>query len=392
MRSEPRIADDDRNSAIERLKVATGDGRLTLDEFSDRLDIVFASRTASDLVPAFAGLPDVPKPTELEPSPAAGVEVAAVPKPQRIVALMSGARRVGRWRVPTRLTVFAFWGGVRLDLQDAVLEGPSVDITAWAIMGGVEIRVPDNVVVELDGMVVMGGSDNRSRPATTEEGAPLIRVHCRGMWGSVDVRPAKRRDRVRQRAGQIVDQILDVVDPPSLPATQSNATVSILVTDIVGSTALSERLGDQRWLGVLQSHNALVREQLGRHDGTEVKQLGDGFIATFGSSRDAVRAANGIRRAMEGYCVGHPDSPLELRIAVHAGEVAREGGDVFGLNVSTASHLADVTPPGEVLVSAVVRELAGSTTDLDFGPPREVAVAGRAAPMVVHPVLRGRSA
>jgi class 3 adenylate cyclase len=279
---------------------------------------------------------------------------------------------------------------VRLDLQDAVLDGPSVDITAWAIMGGVEIRVPDNVVVELDGMVIMGGSDTRSRASgELHAGAPLIRVHCRGMWGSVDVRPAKRRDRVKVRATELVEHVIDAVVPPDLAVAppKSNGTVSILVTDIVGSTAMSERLGDQRWLGVLQSHNALVREQLGRHDGTEVKQMGDGFIATFESSRDAVRAANGIRQAMEGYCVGHPDSPISLRIAVHAGEVARDGADVFGLNVSTAAHLADVTPPGEVLVSGVVRELAGSTSDLTFGPAHEVLVAGRAGPVVVHSVL-----
>jgi class 3 adenylate cyclase len=249
--------------------------------------------------------------------------------------------------------------------------------------------VPDNVMVELDGMVLMGGSDNRTRVVEgSDGGAPLIRVHCRGIWGSVSVRPSKRRDRVKVRAAELVDHVIDAVVPPSLTTAgpKSNGTVSILVTDIVGSTAMSERLGDQRWLGVLQSHNALVREQVGRHAGTEVKQMGDGFIVTFDSSRDAVRAANGIRRAMEGYCVGHPDSPIQLRIAVHAGEVARDGADVFGLNVSTAAHLADVTPPGEVLVSGVVRELAGSTTDLEFGPPREVAVAGRAAPLVVHSV------
>jgi class 3 adenylate cyclase len=286
--------------------------------------------------------------------------------------------------------VVAFWGGVRLDLQDAVLEGPSVDITAWAVMGGVEIRVPDNVVVELDGMVVMGGSDNRTRvPAAPSTGGPLIRVHCRGVWGSVNVRPSKRRDRVKVRAAEMVEHVIDAVVPPelSVAAPKANGTVSILVTDIVGSTAMSERLGDQRWLGVLQSHNALVREQIGRHGGTEVKQMGDGFIVTFDSSRDAVRAAKSIRQAMEGYCVGHPDSPIHLRIAVHAGEVARDGADVFGLNVSTAAHLADVTEPGEVLVSGVVRELAGSTTDLAFGPAREITVSGRTAPLVVHSVL-----
>jgi class 3 adenylate cyclase len=69
---------------------------------------------------------------------------------------------------------------------------------------------------------------------------------------------------------------------------------------------------------------------------------------------------------------------------VHAGEVARDGGDVYVVNVSTADRLSDAAQPGEVLVSGVVADLAGSASDLCFGPPREIEIAGRSSPIRVH--------
>jgi class 3 adenylate cyclase len=375
-----RISDADRERVIEQLKVATGDGRLTLDEFSERLDVVFKARTEAELEPAFEGLPQ----PAAEPAVEAAVVVEPV-VPQRVVAVMSGSSRKGRWRAAPRITAVAIWGSVYLDLRDAVLEGPAVDITAWAIMGSVTVKVPDGVLVEVDGTVLMGGATDRTKRVRGEAGAALVRVHCRGMWGGVDVRSSSRKERVRDLAGQFVDHAIPKAEEALRSMTGGGAgTVSILVTDIVASTAMAERLGDQRWLGVLQTHDALVREQINRHGGTEVKHVGDGFVATFPSAREAVRAALHIEQAIAGYSTAHPDSPLTLRVAVHAGEVERVGDDVFGLNVSTAAHLAAVAAPGEVLVSGVVCQLAGSTSDLRFGELRSVTLSGRSEPFVVH--------
>jgi class 3 adenylate cyclase len=372
-----RISDDDRQAVVERLKVATGEGRLTLDEFSERLDLVFSARTEAELEPAVEGLPA---------QPVAALSAAKPARRQRVVAVMSGASRKGRWRASSRISAFAFWGGVLLDLREAVLEDATVDIWAWAVMGSVHVRVPDGVAVEVDGTVLMGGASNRTKPVSEERGTAVVRVHCRGMWGGVDVRSSSRKDRVKDLAGQLVDHALPKAEEAVRAMTGAAGTVSILVTDIVGSTAIAERLGDQRWLAVLQIHDALVREQLHRHGGTEVKHVGDGFVATFPSAREAVRAALHVEQAIAGYSTAHPDSPLVLRIAVHAGEVERVGDDVFGLNVSTAAHLAEVAVPGEVLVSGVVCQLAGSTSDLRFGELRSVRLAGRAEPFVVHSV------
>jgi class 3 adenylate cyclase len=276
---------------------------------------------------------------------------------------------------------------VHLDLRDAVLAAPLVEISAWAVMGSVHVRVPDGVVVEMYGSVVMGASTNTARPSGDDVAGPVLRIRCHGIWGGVHVKSSRRKDKVRELAGQLVDHALPVAEQVVRAVTGRSGTVSILVTDIVGSTALAERLGDQRWVGVLQSHDALVREQLAAHGGTEVKHVGDGFVATFPSARDAVRAALGVQRAMDGYRHGHPESPLEVRTAVHAGEVERVGDDVYGVHVSTAAHLADVAAPGQVLVSGVVRDLAGSTSDLRFGELRLVDLVGRSGPVAVHTVV-----
>ena len=110
---------------------------------------------------------------------------------------MSGSQARGRWRAPTEITAFAFWGGVLIDLREAEFEGPVVDIVAWAIMGGVNVLVDEGVTLEVDGMVIMGGV-NQPRWSEPQPGAPLVRVHARGMWGGVNAvvkRPSRRSRR-----------------------------------------------------------------------------------------------------------------------------------------------------------------------------------------------------
>jgi class 3 adenylate cyclase len=330
-------------------------------------------------------------------------------------------------------------GAVTLDLRGATIESAEIEINCWAIMGAVDVIVPEGFPVDFDGFVFMGGRDERLADVAPVPGAPTIRVRGYGFWGAVTVRskpprqPGRKRDkrekrekRREERRGRDrmippapqtppIPPMPPIPDPLAVLRTghrhrhgwwgQQSAeehdddaaspargvrhlgTVTILVTDIVSSTAHAERLGDQRWLAVLRSHNALVREQLAAHSGTEVKQSGDGFLATFASARDAVRAGIGIRRSIDGYRNSNPQAPLELRIGVHSGEVEHDGDDVFGVNVSTADRVADAAQPGEILVSGVVRDLADSTSDLRFGDAKEIPVAGRAVPLRVHPVL-----
>jgi class 3 adenylate cyclase len=155
-----------------------------------------------------------------------------------------------------------------------------------------------------------------------------------------------------------------------------DGTVTILFTDLEGSTALTERLGDRRAYEVLRVHNAAVREQVAAHGGFEVKSQGDGFMVAFQSARDALACAVAIQRALASGCAGASGEPLRVRIGLHTGEAIREADDFFGKAVILAARIADQARGGEILVSSLVRELTESRGEFAFEAAREVALKG----------------
>ena len=133
---------------------------------------------------------------------------------------------------------------------------------------------------------------------------------------------------------------------------------TLLVTDIVNSTARASELGDGAWRDLLARHNLAVRSQLDRFRGREVATTGDGFIAVFDGAERAIRAAQEICRAAS-------DLGLELRAGVHTGELELEGDNVRGVAVHIAARVSALAGAGEVLASWATRELlAGS--DIGF--------------------------
>jgi class 3 adenylate cyclase len=129
---------------------------------------------------------------------------------------------------------------------------------------------------------------------------------------------------------------------------------TLLVTDIVNSTARALELGDGAWRDLLARHNLAVRTQLDRFRGREVATTGDGFIAIFDGAERAIRAAQDICRAAS-------DLGLEVRAGVHTGELELEGENVRGVAVHIAARVAALAGSGEVLASWATRELlAGS--------------------------------
>lgn len=138
-------------------------------------------------------------------------------------------------------------------------------------------------------------------------------------------------------------------DKPPIEGTDRVLT-TLLFTDIVGSTALAERLGDGPWQDLLGRHNRLVRRELDRYRGREVATTGDGFLATFDSAARAVTCGAAIARAVEAL-------DLEIRAGVHTGEVEYAAGNVRGVTVHAAARIAALAAPGEVLVSGTTREL-----------------------------------
>lgn len=133
---------------------------------------------------------------------------------------------------------------------------------------------------------------------------------------------------------------------------------TLLMTDIVDSTARALELGDGRWRDLLARHDNLVRAQLDRFRGREVTTTGDGFLAVFDGAERAIHAAQAIGAALSGIGV-------EVRAGVHSGEVELEGGNVRGLTVHIAARIMALAGPGEVLASWATRELL-SGAPIDF--------------------------
>jgi eukaryotic-like serine/threonine-protein kinase len=163
--------------------------------------------------------------------------------------------------------------------------------------------------------------------------------------------------------------------PDLRPHAAPDGTVTILFTDIEDSTGLTVRVGDRRWREILRVHNALVRAQLREYGGFEVKTLGDGFMAAFQSARQGVQCAVAIQRA----CAAESNSDgatVRMRIGLHAGDMIRDDNDFHGLHVTMAARIADQAIGGEILVSALLKDLTEGDRDLQFGEPHEVNVKG----------------
>jgi pimeloyl-ACP methyl ester carboxylesterase len=149
------------------------------------------------------------------------------------------------------------------------------------------------------------------------------------------------------------------------------ALVTVLFTDIESSTALTQRLGDERAQALLREHDVIVRAALRRHGGSAIKHTGDGIMASFPSATGALEAAVEIQRAV----AAREDGLLRVRVGLNAGEPVQENEDLFGTAVQLARRICDAAQPGSVLVANVVRELAAGKGFL-FADAGEVVPKG----------------
>lgn len=146
--------------------------------------------------------------------------------------------------------------------------------------------------------------------------------------------------------------------PEHDPGAPSTATAfrTILFTDLVGSTSMTQRLGDAAAMDVLRAHDHMVRDALERSGGSEVKHTGDGIMASFASASSAIECAITIQRAFAANNE-RTDIPIEVSIGVSAGEPVTEADDLFGTAVQLAARACGVAPAGSILASTAVREL-----------------------------------
>jgi len=143
------------------------------------------------------------------------------------------------------------------------------------------------------------------------------------------------------------------------PATEKKASImTVMFTDMVGSTDMTQARGDVAAQEIVRRHNAIVRSCLAQFSGKEIKHTGDGIMASFASAANAVEATIKIHRDVAAHNAGRPDLPLHLRIGLNAGEPIQEEDDLFGVTVQLAARVCAATQSDRTLCTTVVKDLA----------------------------------
>lgn len=359
-------SDRDRERVVQVLQERTADGTLTLDEFADRVGRALTIRRRGEL-DALVG--DLPVP--------AAVETGAQRRPSRhrALAFMAGAEVKGRWRCDESVVAVAVMGGCYLDFRGAEITSGTVEVTAVAVMGGIDIVVPEGIEVTMDGLPVMGGRSMQIKDVPPVPGAPRIVVHAYPIMGGVTVRSKPRRTGRTGDETSAAELQLTVPPRSSLPL---DGTVTVMFIDVCDYSGMTQRLGDAAVHELLRDHTQAVRGHVAANDGHEVKSSGDGLMLVFPSVARALRCAVAVQRGLQERNHEPGREPVRVHIGVHAGEAMRDGDDFVGSTVIVASRLADVAGPDEVLVSSVVRELVGGSREFTFDEPRTVTLKGLA--------------
>jgi class 3 adenylate cyclase len=157
-----------------------------------------------------------------------------------------------------------------------------------------------------------------------------------------------------QAAAQLTSRSARSVGPTSTEPTRQ--WVAVMFTDVVGSTAITENLGDEEWSRVLARHRDFVRQCFQSQGGTEVGTQGDGCLARFATPASAVTCAVDIQRQLQEVRDAADGFPLEVRIGIHAGDAVEHGGDLIGQVVNLASRVTNMAEPSEILVTEPVAD------------------------------------
>jgi class 3 adenylate cyclase len=159
---------------------------------------------------------------------------------------------------------------------------------------------------------------------------------------------------------------------------------TVLFTDIVGSTTMTQELGDEAAMGLLGVHDEIVRRELSARNGREIKHTGDGIMASFVSPSKAVECAVAVQEALKDHNEAAP-RPVEVRIGMSAGEPVGQAKDLFGTAVQLANRVCQTASAGEILVANVVCELCRGKP-ISFADRGKMEFKGFADPVRIHAV------
>ncbi|MEU1375796.1 DUF1707 domain-containing protein [Streptomyces triculaminicus] len=209
---EMRASDAERERIAEALREAVAEGRLDMEEFEERLDAAYKARTHADLEPLVRDLPMPSRTGAGAAEPATGDwagRIGGRATSKGAVGIMGGFQRRGGWTVPRRFTAFTFWGGGEIDLREARFEDREVAIRCVTVMGGMQVTVPPELEVQVGGIGIMGGFDDKaSGPGTP--GSPTVRITGFAFWGGVGVvRKLPKAERKRLREERREERRLD---------------------------------------------------------------------------------------------------------------------------------------------------------------------------------------
>jgi class 3 adenylate cyclase len=185
-----------------------------------------------------------------------------------------------------------------------------------------------------------------------------------------------------------VFRFLGRVNDPVDHSQAAAAFRTILFTDLKGSTSLLEEVGATAYMGLLEEHDLIIRRSLVAWRGREVKHTGDGVMASFDDTANALRCALVIEDGFETRMSDGATRELRVRIGIAAGEPVDHNDDLFGSTVNLASRICDASEPGHVLASDLVHEM-GTELGFSFGPGQDVDLKGFGSVRVFELVRAG---
>jgi hypothetical protein len=191
-----RASDADRDQVATLLSTAYAEGRLSREEHDERIDQLMAAKTFDDLLPITQDLvivgPPAPVPIPQSSSRFAIDTTGQNAESDKMIAIFGGVTRKGRWRVRKNTHALALFGGMDLDLRDAIFEAPVVEISGFWCFGGLDIKVPEGIEIQDQTAGIFGGTDVRD-VGDPAPGAPMLVIKGVSLFGGVSIKGPKKR-------------------------------------------------------------------------------------------------------------------------------------------------------------------------------------------------------